>query len=84
MQDSYIETITLFGNSLSLSSIPIIRITFMTFILRTVEFFLNIPLRCRRSAKAWNKKKAETQGLNRILRLIDMQLKVNFNYDAYL
>ena len=56
----------------------------MTFILRTVEFFLNILWRCRRSAKAWNKKKAETQGLNRILRLIDMELKANFNYDAYL
>ena len=56
----------------------------MTFILRTVEFFLNIPWRCRRSVKAWNKKKAETQGLNRILRLIDMELKANFNYDAYL
>ena len=73
MQDSYIETIILFGNSLSLLCIPIIRITFMTFILRTVEFFLNIPWRCRRSAKAWNKKKAETQDLNRILRCIPIK-----------
>ena len=76
-QDSYIETIATLGNSLSLLCIPIIRITFIAFILLMMECFLYIPWRCRRSAIAWNKKRnAVTQGLNRIVRLIDMQLKL--------
>ena len=49
-------------------------------IVRDVQKYI-FPLRCRKSAKAWNKKRdTAAQAVNRVVHLINMLLKNNFKF----